>query len=511
MRNNWSLERNHLMVKCLKFPPPLADPLEHPYSGKSSRTWINYLIKKYSQPGQIVLDPFCGSGTVLEEALALGRLGIGIDINPLAIFINSLKFTPIPVLKYRSQIDKFLTSLSKIYRQYYQLCCPHCRNDAELTKIIWQTLLVCRTCQKKLSFDQLDRKNNGLQCSLCRGPVKGLTHFEDSPLEIQGYCPDCRKSFKLAARAKNLRQLGLRLNREKYSFKLGGKGIEFPRDIFLGRGHNSFYNHYNLITRQAPLKALFSSRAWVILSGSRRLIDKIKDKQLKNFLLYCFSNALLKASKLNKPLESSFRTKKNRSSCFQEPNLLETLKDGIAYFANYKSKYPGLAVRNNFGSLKTRRVGPSVWLLEKSSENISEIPANSIDLVITGPPFGQSYISESELWLKWLKIPRKSKGREIICDNERGLVREDGIKTEQYQKMMGRVFKELNRICTPTAGICLSLIKDKNHRLYDLLKNIAKKAGLVLHEEFLLDPRYRTVPGRSGCVLLFKKKARNIQ
>jgi site-specific DNA-methyltransferase (adenine-specific) len=39
-----------------------------------------------SQPGR-VLDPFCGSGTTLLAASALGRAAVGIDINPRAITV----------------------------------------------------------------------------------------------------------------------------------------------------------------------------------------------------------------------------------------------------------------------------------------------------------------------------------------------------------------------------------------------------------------------------------------
>ncbi len=53
------------------------------------------LIKKFSRPGEKVLDPFCGSGTVLLEAMIQQRQSVGIDINPLAVLISQVKTTPL--------------------------------------------------------------------------------------------------------------------------------------------------------------------------------------------------------------------------------------------------------------------------------------------------------------------------------------------------------------------------------------------------------------------------------
>jgi hypothetical protein len=49
----------------------------------------------FTQPGDIVLDPFMGGGTTVVEALALGRRCIGSDLNPLSSFLARVKTTPL--------------------------------------------------------------------------------------------------------------------------------------------------------------------------------------------------------------------------------------------------------------------------------------------------------------------------------------------------------------------------------------------------------------------------------
>lgn len=65
------------------------------------------LIANLSKPGSVVLDPFCGSGTTLVESARLGRVGIGIDINPLASLITKIKTTYIKPLK----LEELLTRI----------------------------------------------------------------------------------------------------------------------------------------------------------------------------------------------------------------------------------------------------------------------------------------------------------------------------------------------------------------------------------------------------------------
>lgn len=55
---------------------PLATENEAPFSTKL----VEPLVRAWCKPGNVVLDPFCGSGTTLEVALRLGRRALGFDI-----------------------------------------------------------------------------------------------------------------------------------------------------------------------------------------------------------------------------------------------------------------------------------------------------------------------------------------------------------------------------------------------------------------------------------------------
>ena len=56
-----------------------------PWKGQFSPQLVESLLKSYSSPGDMVLDPFMGSGTVLYECDLLGLNSIGIELNPAAV------------------------------------------------------------------------------------------------------------------------------------------------------------------------------------------------------------------------------------------------------------------------------------------------------------------------------------------------------------------------------------------------------------------------------------------
>lgn len=67
------------------------------YPARFSPIFARETIKTFTVPGDFVLDPFCGGGTTLVEALSLGRRAAGMDVSSLAAFLTRTKTTPISV------------------------------------------------------------------------------------------------------------------------------------------------------------------------------------------------------------------------------------------------------------------------------------------------------------------------------------------------------------------------------------------------------------------------------
>jgi site-specific DNA-methyltransferase (cytosine-N4-specific) len=68
----------------------------HPYPARLIPQIARKLIDMFATTKKdVVLDPYCGSETVLVEAKSKGIRSIGIDANPLASLIAKVRTTPI--------------------------------------------------------------------------------------------------------------------------------------------------------------------------------------------------------------------------------------------------------------------------------------------------------------------------------------------------------------------------------------------------------------------------------
>src|SRR6185369_15007673 len=64
----------------------------HEYRGKFFPQLVRALINISGvQAGSTILDPMCGSGTTLVEAITAGHTGVGFDMNPLSVFVSDVK------------------------------------------------------------------------------------------------------------------------------------------------------------------------------------------------------------------------------------------------------------------------------------------------------------------------------------------------------------------------------------------------------------------------------------
>ena len=83
----------------------------HKYPAKFFPELPRWIIERYSRPGELVLDPFMGSGTTNLEAMLLGRPSVGVDIDPFSRFLARVKTTPLETGELLAAVGELTTRL----------------------------------------------------------------------------------------------------------------------------------------------------------------------------------------------------------------------------------------------------------------------------------------------------------------------------------------------------------------------------------------------------------------
>lgn len=101
----------------------------HWYPGRFIPQIPANLIDILTEPNDYILDPFCGTGTSLVEALRLGRYSIGVDSHPLAVLISSTETAPLTRDQIKEHIDRFGLKLEERIRHYSRSGVPNKLNS----------------------------------------------------------------------------------------------------------------------------------------------------------------------------------------------------------------------------------------------------------------------------------------------------------------------------------------------------------------------------------------------
>lgn len=150
----------------------------HTYWSKKPHDAIRQYICHYTKPGDIVLDPFCGSGGTALAALMEGRKAIAIDRSPAATFITKNYCTPVDVDELQAAFEQLKSKVKPEIDWLYETKCDRCGGKATTAYTVYSQRFRCPRCLETVAL---------FDCP----EVEGWT-LKGKPKKIR-VCPHCQK------------------------------------------------------------------------------------------------------------------------------------------------------------------------------------------------------------------------------------------------------------------------------------------------------------------------------
>src|SRR5581483_3154053 len=175
----------------------------HTYWSKKPFDAIQRYIRHYTKEGDLVLDPFCGSGSTALAAILEGRKPIAIDRSPAATFITRGYCTPIPVSRLQQAFTDLASRVKRDMDWLYATKCDRCGGNARTTSVIYSTVFQCLRCLAKVPFfdcvpasaQKLNGDDKEIRvCPHCHAKKRteeikqGMESFGRVPVEVNYVC-----------------------------------------------------------------------------------------------------------------------------------------------------------------------------------------------------------------------------------------------------------------------------------------------------------------------------------
>nr|MDO8086928.1 DNA methyltransferase [Candidatus Sigynarchaeum springense] len=379
--------------------------VQHKYWSRKPINVVRAHIEASTAPGDIVLDPFCGSGTTVSQGLILGRKVMASDLNHVATYITRNTITRIDVGELLVVFARIKEAIARKIQDLYKTRCPTC-----------------------LSIDTTE--------TVC---VHWKVHH---PFKIWYSCSSCsgKKGKKGSRKRENLHKLPdsedlVLLDKiNAMAIPCWYPSVEIPPGIVFNQARRDV----------SRFDELFTKRNLIALSLLRNQIDLLpevtsEERAVKEQFLFTFTSMVHLCSKMtpirpSRPYSSFWATNSYwLPRHFMESNVWEKFESAvlgpqglIAARRDANKKIPVTTrIVPSFEALASTPA-PCTCIIQHDAARLDElVPPDSIDYIFTDPPYAGSipYLELSTLWSIWLdKGARVGElfDKEILVDPGRG-------------------------------------------------------------------------------------------
>jgi adenine-specific DNA methylase len=445
----------------------------HAYHTKVPPEAIAACLEEFSEPGDLVLDPFCGSGMTGVAAGLTGRRAFLADLSPAAAHIASNYTSPCDPAAFQTAVEKVLEAVGERVASMYETDVPGGRGVVEY--LVWSDIRRCPSCGAEQSL--WDHRKNGLRRIRCRTCGDEAAKTE---MDVVG---------EVAVEANISGGGRKRLVRDPIPADLAEDRIpnalpwipsvrfDAARPMWR-RGHQDM--------GIASVADFYSRRNLAAMSLLWAAASREDDPRLRSALRFSLTAIANRASR------------RYQWNAKRPTNVL----GGTLYVSSLRYEWNVLSlwrrkVRAVERLFQENQMPPGAVEVHRGSATALPLPAASVDYCFTDPPFGGHivYSDSSLLWEAWLDELTEVEEEAIV-------VRGGGSpkSIEDYRRLLGASFAEVARVLKPD-GLTTVVFQASDPEVWTAVQGATRDAGLSLFDATTLDkgqPSFKQVKGMQG-------------
>jgi DNA modification methylase len=442
--------------------------------GKKPYDAVEAYINHYTSRGDLVLDPFCGSGSTALAALVQGRKAVAIDASPAATFITRFYLSLCDPDDLASRFERVCAAVSDEMRYLYGTICHHCNSPATIHHVIYSNLYECPSCSRRVSLYEASQRTSPC-CPSClseRGLQQPISPF----LRTCGYEPVAVNfSCQGGCRPKRMTRSILGTGKDRRAFEK--IDLTRIRDIESAPIPYSFPDCFMM---NVPDPNIPWGDEWRPSRDFRRISDLFTHRNLRAVA------AFMQAAGSDEDLRAVIT-----SGMFAVSRKAQHLSGGGGYIPGNWALPPMSKQRNClesfrkvFGRILTakkilaaRLQSRDARISTQSATSMDQIPSDSVDYIFTDPPYcgAVQYGELNFVWESWLGLNTGWHDREIVVNRTRSKSLQD------WADMMFLAMRECYRVLKP--GRCLSLCwHDASAATWRHVQDIMTRVGFRMEE-----------------------------
>jgi len=452
----------------------------HSYHTKVPPEAITPFIRAFTNPGDVVLDMFSGSGMTGVAALAEGRNAVLSDLSPAAVHISRNYTTPCDLADFAAALarvaDTFEPTMNWLYR-------PISQQEQTIEYTTWSDIFECPACTGRILYWDLVHTpgatdSRGVTCPHCDSYVRkgDLKWAGETPVQTHV----SSGSNRVASHTPNEAEISLIAEVDSTPIPYWIPNVPFGSDREMWRASHTAMG----IT---DVSHFFTKRNLHALAALRHAILSCTDGRAREALMFAFTACVNRASRryqwnAKRPTNVMTGTL-YISSLRYEWNVWSLFKRKAADVRRYYETFPSTTAQ--------------VQVMNRSATDLSCIPDGTVSMVFMDPPFGSNifYADSSILWEAWLGTMTDGT-EEIVVNKSRARI--GGGKTlDDYGQLMAKAFSEASRVLAP-GGFAVLAFSNSDDRVWLEIQKAIAIAGLETVSVHILDKGQPSIKGVKG-------------